>query len=103
MTQDISNPKDLSKCLDQKDTILCGVGFGQSDWSRDVLGITLKFCEGHDGILIIDGGALRILDKNYLLKRNMPSKTILTPILVRLLHCSTLVVKKFKKIELALQ
>lgn len=79
MTQDISNPKDLSKCLDQKDTILCGVGFGQSDWSRDVLGITLKFCEGHDGILIIDGGALRILDKNYLLKRNMPSKTILTP------------------------
>jgi NAD(P)H-hydrate epimerase len=29
--------------------------------------------------LIIDGGALRILDKNYLLKRNMPSKTILTP------------------------
>ena len=39
MTQDISNPKDLSKCLDQKDTILCGVGFGQSDWSRDVLGI----------------------------------------------------------------
>ena len=56
MTQDISNPKDLSKCLDQKDTILCGVGFSQSDWSRDVLGITLKFCGGHDGILIIDGG-----------------------------------------------
>ena len=79
MTQDISNPKDLSKCLDQKDTILCGVGFGHSSWSKEALGITLKFFENHDGNLIIDGGALRILDKNYLLKRNMPSKTILTP------------------------
>ena len=79
MTQDVSTPKDLSRCLDQKDTILCGVGFGHSSWSKEALGITLKFCENHDGNLIIDGGALRILDKNYLLKRNMPSKTILTP------------------------
>ena len=79
MTQDVSTLKDLSRCLDQKDTILCGVGFGHSSWSKEALGITLKFCENHDGNLIIDGGALRILDKNYLLKRNMPSKTILTP------------------------
>ena len=79
MTQDVSTPKDLSRCLDQKDTILCGVGFGHSSWSKEALGITLKFCENYDGNLIIDGGALRILDKNYLLKRNMPSKTILTP------------------------
>ena len=79
MTQDVSTPKDLSRCLDQKDTILCGVGFSHSSWSKEALGITLQFCEKHDGNLIIDGGALRILDKNYLLKRNMPSKTILTP------------------------
>ena len=79
MTQDVSTPKDLSRCLDQKDTILCGVGFAQSPWSKEALGMTLKFCEDHDGILIIDGGALRILDKKNLLKRNMPSKTILTP------------------------
>jgi NAD(P)H-hydrate epimerase len=79
MTQDVSTPKDLSRCLDQKDTILCGVGFSHSSWSKEALGITLQFCENHDGNLIIDGGALRILDKNYLLKRNMPSKTILTP------------------------
>lgn len=79
MTQDISNPKNLSGCLDQKDTILCGVGLSQSPWSKEALQITLKFCEGHDGVLIIDGGALRILDKDYLLSRNMPSKTILTP------------------------
>jgi NAD(P)H-hydrate epimerase len=79
MTQDVSTPKDLSRCLDQKDTILCGVGFSHSSWSKEALGITLQFCEKYDGNLIIDGGALRILDKNYLLKRNMPSKTILTP------------------------
>lgn len=79
MTQDVSTPKDLYRCLDQKDTILCGVGFSHSSWSKEALGITLQFCEKHDGNLIIDGGALRILDKNYLLKRNMPSKTILTP------------------------
>jgi len=79
MTQDVSTPKDLSRCLDQKDTILCGVGFSHSSWSKEALSITLQFCEKHDGNLIIDGGALRILDKNYLLKRNMPSKTILTP------------------------
>ena len=79
MTQDVSTPKDLYRCLDQKDTILCGVGFSHSSWSKEALDITLQFCEKHDGNLIIDGGALRILDKNYLLKRNMPSKTILTP------------------------
>ncbi len=61
------------------DTVVCGVGFGASDWSEEALIRTIECCENRSLNLIIDAGALRLLANIKAKEIKLPKNLILTP------------------------
>ena len=79
MTYDISNFIKFCSYFEGIDTVVCGIGFGDSEWSKEAFIKTIECCKDKHINLIIDAGALRLLSKINTENTQLPKNLILTP------------------------
>ena len=79
MTYDISNFINFSSYFEGIDTVVCGVGLGDSEWSKEAFIKTIECCKDKQINLILDAGALRLLSKINIENTRLPKNLILTP------------------------